>query len=306
MPRYQIGDLVWLEGRHLRTNQPTAKLAPRRHGPFKVTQVMSPVNYQLELPTQWSIHPVFHTDLLTPYRETPTHGPNYECLPPDLVDGLEEYKVEKILDLRHFGRRRRLQYLVKWKGYPDSDNQWVNKEDIFAEEVIREFEESNSATIPHKRRRRRAQNDIPHSSTKSSSTLPLLHMPNYYVGTPTRIFTAELEEGLITPEQARAICAERAAAGPITEDERVALVGRFPDPMEDAVPPRALSPAMYNLQDPDTGILYTRQPISGAEVNRLLDALPSDQEASQPLPVPPRIQVTNRAEDTPDVEVVEG
>src|ERR1700677_195027 len=27
---------------------------------FKVTQVMSPVNYRLELPTQWSIHPVFH------------------------------------------------------------------------------------------------------------------------------------------------------------------------------------------------------------------------------------------------------
>ncbi len=35
-PKYQIGDLVWLEGRHLRTNQPTAKLAPRRHGPFKI------------------------------------------------------------------------------------------------------------------------------------------------------------------------------------------------------------------------------------------------------------------------------
>ncbi len=217
-------------------------------------------------------HPVFHTDLLTPYRETPTHGPNYECLPPDLVDGLEEYKVEKILDLRHFGRRRRLQYLVKWKGYPDSDNQWVNKEDIFAEEVIREFEESNSATIPHKRRRRRAQNDIPHSSTKSSSTLPLLHMSSYYAGTPTRIFTAELEDGLITPEQARA---------------------------------RALSPAMYNLQDPDTGILYTGRPISRAEVNRLLDALPSNQEAGQPLPVPLRIQVTNGVEDTLDVEVVE-
>ena len=31
---------------------------------------MSPVNYRLELPTQWSIHPVFHIDLLTPYRET--------------------------------------------------------------------------------------------------------------------------------------------------------------------------------------------------------------------------------------------
>ena len=72
-PKYQVGDQVWLEGRHLRTNQPTAKLAPRRHGPFKVVQVMSNVNYCLQLPTQWSIHSVFHTDLLTPYHETPTH-----------------------------------------------------------------------------------------------------------------------------------------------------------------------------------------------------------------------------------------
>ncbi len=99
MPRHQIGDLVWLEGRHLRTNQPTTKLAPRRHGPFKVIQVMSPVNYRLELPMQWSIHPVFHTDLLMPYRETATHGPNYERPPPELIEGLEEYEVKKILDL---------------------------------------------------------------------------------------------------------------------------------------------------------------------------------------------------------------
>ena len=42
---YQVGDQVWLEGHHLCTNQPTTKLAPRRHGPFKIGQVMSPVNY---------------------------------------------------------------------------------------------------------------------------------------------------------------------------------------------------------------------------------------------------------------------
>jgi hypothetical protein len=29
----------------LRTIQPTAKLVPKRHGPFKVVQVMSEVNY---------------------------------------------------------------------------------------------------------------------------------------------------------------------------------------------------------------------------------------------------------------------
>ena len=99
-PKYKVRDQVWLEGRHLRTNQPTTKLAPRRHGPFKIVQVMSPVNYRLELFTQWSIHPVFHINLLTPYHETPMHGPNYQHLPPDLVDREEEYKVKKILDSR--------------------------------------------------------------------------------------------------------------------------------------------------------------------------------------------------------------
>src|SRR6266702_1815779 len=136
-PKYQEGDLVWLEGRHLRTNQPTAKLAPKRHGPFPIVQVMSSVNYQLKLPTQWSIHDVFHIDLLTPYRETDVHGSNYSRPPPDLVDNEEEYEVEKILDARQFGRGRKRQYLIKWKGYPDSDNEWVDHRDVHAPEAIR-------------------------------------------------------------------------------------------------------------------------------------------------------------------------
>ena len=45
MPKYEIGDMVWLEGHNIRTEQPTAKLAPRRHGPFPIKQVMSPVTY---------------------------------------------------------------------------------------------------------------------------------------------------------------------------------------------------------------------------------------------------------------------
>ena len=63
--KFQKGDMVWLEGHNLRVNQPTIKLAAKRHGPFKVIQVMSPVNYCLELPIQRRIHPVFHIDLVT-------------------------------------------------------------------------------------------------------------------------------------------------------------------------------------------------------------------------------------------------
>jgi hypothetical protein len=113
---------------------------------------MSAVNYRLELPTQWSIHPVFHIDLLMPYHETPIHGTNYQHPPPDLVEGEEEYEVETVLASRRFGRGKKLQYLVKWKGYPDSDNQWINKEDIFADDAIREFKSSNPDQEIHIRR----------------------------------------------------------------------------------------------------------------------------------------------------------
>jgi hypothetical protein len=149
MPKYKEGDQVWLEGKNLRINQPTAKLAPRRHGPFKITQVMSAVNYRLELPTQWSIHPVFHIDLLTPYKETIMHGPNFTRPTPELINGEEEYSIKKILDSRHFGRRRRLQYLVKWEGYPDSENMWVDKDDVFADDKVREFKASNPDSTTH-------------------------------------------------------------------------------------------------------------------------------------------------------------
>jgi hypothetical protein len=148
-PKYKEGDLVWLEGKNLCINQPTAKLAPRRHGPFKVIQVMSAVNYRLELPTQWSIHPVFHTDLLTPYWETIMHGPNFTQPTPELIDGEEEYSVEKILDSQRFGRRRRLQYLVKWEGYPDTDNMWVDKDNVFADDKIWEFKNLNPESETH-------------------------------------------------------------------------------------------------------------------------------------------------------------
>src|SRR3984957_696685 len=171
-PKFKVGDQVWLEGRHLRTNQPTAKLAPRRHGPFPIVQVMSPVTYRLELPTQWSIHPVFHIDLLTPYRETPTHGPNYSRPPPDLVDNAEEYEVEKILDSRKFGRGCKLQYLVKWKGYPDSENQWVDKNDVFADEAVREFKRSNPASEAHIRTLREPYVLTIPTTAKSMSSSP--------------------------------------------------------------------------------------------------------------------------------------
>jgi hypothetical protein len=194
-PKYKEGDQVWLEGKNLRINQPTAKLAPRRHGPFKIIQVMSAVNYQLELPTQWSIHPVFHIDLLTPYRETIMHGPNFTRPTPELIDGEEEYTVERILDSRHFGRRRRLQYLVKWEGYPDADNMWVDKDDVFADDKVREFKASNPDSATHIRNTRVAKS--PHPPTSALSHLLHQHALSYMSSDGHDDLAAEYPAGAI-------------------------------------------------------------------------------------------------------------
>ena len=114
-----------------------------------MAQVLSPVTYQLTLPVQWKIHPVFHVDLLTPYKETTFHGENYTRPPPDLINDEEEYEVEKILDSRVQGRKCQVQYLVKWVGYPDSDNQWLNADQLTADEAIRDFKKRCPDVITH-------------------------------------------------------------------------------------------------------------------------------------------------------------
>ena len=75
------------------------------------------------------------------------HGPNYLEPPPDLIDGEEEYEVEPILDSQRSGRGRKLQYLVQWKGYSDTENQWVDTKDIHADQLLDQFRKRLARSI---------------------------------------------------------------------------------------------------------------------------------------------------------------
>jgi hypothetical protein len=58
--------------------------------------------------------------------------------PPDLINGIEEHKVEFIT--KHRLHRQSHQYLVKWKGYPTADNMWEPESNLeHAAELLKEY-----------------------------------------------------------------------------------------------------------------------------------------------------------------------
>lgn len=75
----------------------------------------------------------------------------------------EEYTVEKILDKRV--RQGRIEYLLKWKGYPDSENTWEPKENLDCPELINDFEEKKKKSSEEKK-----DKDIPEKKRKLNGT----------------------------------------------------------------------------------------------------------------------------------------
>ena len=120
-PRYRVGDKVWLSTRNIRTQRPSRKLDHKQIGPFTILKRIGTTSYKLDLPQSMKIHPVFHSNLL---RLDPNDAlPSQHTLlsPPIIVDGAEEWEVERILDSRI--RYRKLQYKAQWKDHPP-DNTW--------------------------------------------------------------------------------------------------------------------------------------------------------------------------------------
>jgi hypothetical protein len=148
-PDYKPGDKVYLDASNMQTNWPLRKLSHWRLGPFPIVEKVGNSTYRLQLPTSMKrLHPVFNTVKLTPAPSDPIKGCHFlPLLPPEIVDGEEEWIVEEILDNKMINWK--LCYLVKWKGSGMEHNSWKPWDNVHASELITDFHQRHSGATCH-------------------------------------------------------------------------------------------------------------------------------------------------------------
>jgi hypothetical protein len=152
----QPGVHVWLSTEHLalKDKNQTKKLLSKFIGPFPIKRAVGAVAYELDLPSELKIHPVFHVSKLKVAKESEVgqfpardekaisdHRPAAEFVN---ENGEELWEVEAILKKRMVSRgrnRRREEYLVKWRGYPAYEATWEPASNLSkAPQAVEEFE----------------------------------------------------------------------------------------------------------------------------------------------------------------------
>jgi hypothetical protein len=115
------------------------------------------------------------------------------------------------------GYQRKVQYLVKWKGYSDVDNQWIDASKLtHAQEVLANFQKKNPKAVSHIKGAFKSFIEAHHSYLRTSMTSPANSTISDVVGTTTATTIEELT-----------------VSTPITQQELEAVLTQFSDPTQE-------------------------------------------------------------------------
>jgi hypothetical protein len=103
------------------------KLSPKYCGPFQILKKVGTMAYELELPSEWRIHNVFHVSFLRKFWFD-LHK-LLQDLSQAMVKGKIVAKSEHIFktQMKKKGSHSFIEYIIKWKGYSFGNATWEKK-----------------------------------------------------------------------------------------------------------------------------------------------------------------------------------
>ena len=138
---FKVGDLVLLSTKELKWHikgKRLEKLTEWFIRPYKVKSIILANAVELQLPLTVHIHPVVNVSKLQLYK-LQVKGQKAAKPAPVIIEGEEEYEVEKILNKRKIQEKDK--FLVCWKGYTAEADTWGDRGNLKnAGKLVEEFE----------------------------------------------------------------------------------------------------------------------------------------------------------------------
>ena len=131
--KFKSGDLVLVNPHELEWSEAKgegAKLVQWWIGPFEITKQINLKMYQLQMDDCYRGTPIFSLDHLHRYVSSPEEFGEWAKLPDTwMMAPAEEYEVKNII-AHCWGPRKKIQYLVHWKGSNLMQDSWQTERDL--------------------------------------------------------------------------------------------------------------------------------------------------------------------------------
>ena len=113
VPNYAVNNEIWFDIRNMQTKRSSKKISDIFDGPFLITKIINPHVYKFELPRDWTIHPIFYTNLFRPGSTNFLPG---QLTPPPIpiIDEKNQNTWEMTRNLNFKMFKNRFQFFVNW------------------------------------------------------------------------------------------------------------------------------------------------------------------------------------------------